>query len=144
MMRNPTPAESKAAIRALKMDMLRKIIASIQWLIDHPEAQTRRELARDEGGCNVFPDSPSACKWCALGRVARDLGVKPDQTHDETRDIASIYTNLQRDIMKPLGLHTYTFVSANDRYDDPDLRQEKLKELMWTLGNKLDLMEKAA
>lgn len=144
MMRNPTPAESKAAIRAMKLEMMRKVIGSIHWLIDNPDAQTCRQLATDDRQSHLTPTDPAACKWCALGRVAHDFGVQPELYADGNPNIASIYSYVQKSIMKPLGLHNYSFVMANDIFSDPDRRQEKLKELMWTLGNKLDLMEKAA
>lgn len=144
MMRNPTPAESKASIRAMKLEMMRKVIGSIRWLIDNPDAQTSRQLATDDRQSHLTPTDPAACKWCALGRVAHDFGVRPEMDADGNPNIASIYSYVQKAIMKPLGLHNYSFVTANDILSDPDRRQEKLKELMWTLGNKLDLMEKAA
>lgn len=136
--------DSKTAIRAMKMDMLRRIIGSIQFLIDNPDKQTRRALAKNEQGQAVAPTDPTACQWCALGRIAHDFQITPSFEEYEGMggfSLQGVYIDVERHILLPLGLGNGTFVNANDVVNDPSGRQHELKFLMATLTDRLKAME---
>lgn len=50
------------------------VLTAARRLISDPKNWTTGELARDQDGKVVRPDSPFACSWCALG--ARDRAAK--------------------------------------------------------------------
>lgn len=138
------PQDSKMAIRAAKMDMLRRIIGSIQFLIDNPDKQTRRTLAKNAAGQSVTPTDPTACQWCALGRIAHDFQIMPlFEEYEGVGDVSlqGIYNQVALYILTPLGLSNATFVNANDVVNDPSGRQHELKFLMATLTDRLKAME---
>lgn len=121
-----------------KLELIDTMIGSVNFLIENPEAQTRRKLAANEEGEEVLPTSPEAVCWCALGRVAHDLGIAGplvqtgDASYDKAISIADTYALL----FKPLaavGLGKTFFTTANDNFRNPAARQESLMLLLTKL-----------
>lgn len=56
------------------------IIRRAREIISDPESWTSGTYARDDQGQSVDPDHRSACRWCALGAIARaaiELDAQP-------------------------------------------------------------------
>lgn len=140
------PEDSKMAIREMKLTFLRRVIGSMQFLVDHPEAQTRRTIATNEIGQTVEPTDPNACQWCALGRIAHDFDIRSDGgiRNDGLVNMQPIYNTIGKLILNPLGLSTTTFIHANDILIDPAGRQHELEFLLATLKDRLRDMEATA
>lgn len=59
---------------SIEIEVLRRALE----IISDPVKWTQGTFARDQYGNSVAPDSPEACRWCALGaidRAAKDIGV---------------------------------------------------------------------
>ena len=48
-----------------------EILKAARELIAKPENWTQDYAARDENGCQTYPEGEQACKWCALGAIWR-------------------------------------------------------------------------
>jgi hypothetical protein len=56
------------------------VIRRAREIISDPVKWTQGSFARDKYGNTIEPISPYACRWCALGAIARaakDLDVRP-------------------------------------------------------------------
>ena len=110
-----------------QMHSLMVIHDAINYLILNPEHQTSGALARNAWGKSVSPTDPTACQWCALGRIAHDFEFDTKNNRDAERDF--IVTHLY-----PLGYNAGFFVRHNDVRGDMD-RTASLKELLRYISN---------
>lgn len=74
----------------------------------NPDKRTTVALARDKNRFPVSPSSPKATCWCALGRIAKELGLRERNGGPE-----SIYHAFRR-----RGLDYPSVYAVNDRTDD--------------------------
>jgi hypothetical protein len=59
------------------------VIRAADFFAANPDKRTTGQLARDAGGFATTPLDPEACTWCALGRIALELGINPNGNYDE-------------------------------------------------------------
>lgn len=91
----------------------------------HPDKWTKAKLARDGRNWSVDPRSPEAVSWCALGRIAKELDIDPEEVLTEEQieaiegsHLESYYVSLQK-----IGLPTTEIFGRNDslyrQYENP-------------------------
>lgn len=108
-----------------KLKLMDSLIASVTYLINHPEAQLHRHLAVNAAGFPVMPHDPRATCWCALGRAACDLTAEHAIWPDTFQDVY----DTMRVVLSRVGLSPRTFTSLNDIRQDTDARTGNLKQL---------------
>jgi hypothetical protein len=82
------------------------VLRAADFFVANPTARTTSRLARNKVGEPVSPTSPNAICWCAVGRIAKELGVGYDEASQDTQPV---YTRLNE-----LGLPVEPIWMAND------------------------------
>lgn len=103
-------------------DLRNAVINTIKFFIDNPHKHLQGALARDGYNQIVNPVHPEACRWCFLGRLAKE--INGEHFHSQMGEL-TIYAKLEA-LHVPKG----TIIEANDEGGLDDAIKVAKRELL--------------